>query len=690
MKGSLMNYCSFGYIDPGTGVAFFSLFSWMIGIAVVGFSSLLFFLKKTGLWLKKHQKWVIGSLLVLAFVVLGESILEKKSDFSRKIIILGFDGLSPDIIEQGMKEGKLPNFARLKTEGSYSTLGTTNPSQSPVAWSTFATGQNPGKHGLYDFIKRNPANYGLDLTLANFQGSKACRVIQSKCFWEYASDKNIPSVLLACPMTFPPDKVAGKILAGMGVPDILGTQGTFTFYTSDPTKTRNEVGGKFFPVKKSDLMVLNLLGPRVTGWKGKTENVTVPFKVVIEKPGMVKIEFQKKQLTLQKGKWSGWQEVRFDLDFWKKAHGIFQFLLVNTEPHFELYISPIQFDPRSPLYDISYPRSYSKDLADTLGLFSTQGMPLDTWAVNEKIISEDLFLEQAEEVHKDKKRMLDLEFHKFRSGILFCYFEDSDIIQHMFWRYRDPEHPMYEKDASEKYKNLIVYWYKKMDEILGDILQKIQPDDTLIVLSDHGFDTFRRSVHINTWLRKNGYLTLSNPYSTYGKELLQDIDWSKTKAYSIGFGAIYINQKGRENKGIVSPGEESEKIKKEIAEKLLNWYDEPKGSKVVYKVYDGTEIFQGDFAQEAPDLYIGLNKGYRASWQTALGAVPEILLEDNLRKWSGDHMIAPELIPGVIFCNKKIAKENPSLYDIAPTVLHILGFKKEEMEKCHFDGRPLF
>lgn len=681
----------FSYIDPGTGFVFFSLFSWVAGIAVVIFTASLLFLRKAGMWIKAHKKTVLLLLLFFIFLgIVGKMMLKKESNFAHRIVVLGFDGLSPEVLERGMKEGKLPHFSRLKEEGSYSPLQTTNPPQSPVAWASFATGQNPGKHGVYDFIKRNPLNYSLDLSLMNFHNGKPRKVIQSKCFWEYTSQKHVPIVLLSCPLTFPPSQVTGKMLSGMGVPDILGTQGTFTFYTSEPGDAAQDIGGKVFFIKKSPLMVLHLLGPRIGNWQGKAEHAKVPVKVVLEKPDLAKIEFQQKQFTLQKGKWSGWQEVSFDLGFWKKAHGIFRFLLVETEPHFQLYISPIQFDPRSPLYDISYPASYSTELAEALGLFSTQGMPLDTWAMNEKRVSEDLFLEQLHEVHEERKRMLDLELRKLRSGILFCYFEDSDIVQHMFWRYRDAEHPLYEKDAPEKYKNLIDHWYQKMDAILGDVLQKIQKDDTLIVLSDHGFDTFRRAVHVNTWLRKNGYLSLSNPYSNYGKELLKDIDWSKTKAYSIGFGAIYLNQKGREKEGIVSPGEDSEKLKKEIAEKLLSWYDETKNSKIVNTVYDGKEIFQGNFQKEAPDLYLGFGKGYRSSWQSALGAVPEILLEDNLRKWSGDHLMDPCLIPGVLFCNRKVTHKDPSLYDIAPTILHILGFSKEEIEKCHFDGKPLW
>jgi len=229
-----------------------------------------------------------------------------------------------------------------------------------------------------------------------------------------------------------------------------------------------------------------------------------------------------------------------------------------------------------------------------------------------------------------------------------------------------------------------------VDDILGKTLDKLGPDDVVIVLSDHGFNTFRRSAHLNSWLRKNGYLKLKDPSAASGAELLSDIDWDSTKAYAIGFGAIYLNQRGREAGGIVEPGEETESLKKEIKKKLLEWRDEKYGAKVVNSIYEREEIFWGDYASITPDLYTGFNTGYRASWQTALGAVPENLMEDNLKKWSGSHLFDPGLIPGVLFSNQKVTKQDPSIYDIAPTVMKLTGFGGDELKKSDLDGTPLF
>jgi len=683
------------YIDPGTGMTVVGVGGWLIALLVGFLGVFLASFKKILKFFKNNKKMalviviILAALFALFLAIKGAFMGKQVSTFKNKIVILGFDALSPDIVERLMKEGKLPNLSRLKERGSYSHLATTNPSQSPVAWSGFATGQNPGKNGVFDFIIREPESYKLDLSLSKLEKGLPQRILQTKGFWNYASDEKVPTTVINCPVTFPPDEIYGEMISGMGVPDILGTEGTFTFYTSEELDKANYIGGKCFHVRKSSLMVMNLIGPRVAQGAGKAENVKVPFKAALQDKTAV-IEFQKNKAQLKAGEWSDWQEVTFDLGFMRKAKGIFKFYLVEAEPNFKLYISPINFDPRSPYFKISSPAGYSRELADKIGLYHTQGMPMDTWAVNEGRLSEEPFLQQVDDIFKEKKAMLDYELSRFENGILFCYFEAVDTVQHMFWRYIDPQHPLYEANAPEKYKNMIDSWYQSLDGVLGDVMQKLGPDDTLIVLSDHGFSTFRRAAHINSWLKSNGYLALKNPYADEGAELLLDIDWSKTRAYSIGFGAIYINQQNREGKGIVSPGEQTQQLKDEISEKLQKWVDDKYNEPVIRKVYRKEDIFWGDKAQNAPDLYVGFNKGYRASWQTAMGGVPKDLMEDNLKKWSGDHLIDPALVPGVVFCNRKITKENPSIYDIVPTILKTIGFDEAKLKEGNFDGKPLF
>lgn len=684
----------YAYIDPGSGFTVFSLGAWLIAFLLGSLGIFSLFFKRISGFIKKHKKIILFIILlitILGSVIIGVAMSKRESKFSNKIIILGFDGLSPEIIEPMMEQGRLPNFSRLKEQGSYSYLSTTNPSQSPVAWSGFATGKNPGKHGVFDFIVRNPKTYGLDLSLSNIEKGKAKRVMKSRCFWDYTSEVGVPTIIISCPITFPPDEVYGRMLSGMGVPDILGTEGTFTFYTTVALIKDKDIGGKVFEVERSPVITMNLIGPRVATPGKKAENVKVPFKAVLQEDrNSVSIEYQNKKFELKVGHWSDWKEVAFSLGLFKKARGIFKFYLVETRPEFKLYISPINFDPRNPLFQISHPKGYSKELARNIGLYYTQGMPMDTWAVNEKRLTEEPFLRQVNEVLREKKAMLDYELDRFRKGVLYCYFESPDIIQHMFWRYTDSEHPLYEENAREEYKEMIRTWYKKLDDILGEVMKEIDKEDLIIVLSDHGFNTFRRAIHLNSWLRKNGYLELKNPNAESGRGLLLDIDWSKTKAYAIGFGAIYINQQGREQYGIIRPGGETELLKEEISKKLRQWHDDKYNQPVVNNLYSRQDIFWGDYAEEAPDLCVGFNIGYRASWQTALGAVPKDLIEDNLKKWSGSHLFDPNLIPGVIFTNQEITKENPSIYDITPTILKTIGYDEEKLGKYDFDGKSLF
>ncbi len=331
-----------GYIDPGTG---FTLAGGMAGFIVLilpFLAAILLRLKRIYGFIRRHKRW-FGALLVLGVIVIlaGGVINMRKPVFDKKIVILGFDGLSPEIIEPLTEKGELPNFSRLKEEGSYSRLATTNPPQSPVAWTGFATGTNPGKNGIFDFIVRDPKTYSLKLSLTNMKGLKPVKVKKMPSFWEHALEKKIPTVIIGCPVTFPPDKVYGRMLSGMGVPDILGTEGTFTFYTTEELGKEKDVGGKVFKINRKERMKLYLIGPKKAS-RGKAENVKVPFIATLKNGANgMEINLQGRIIRLKEGKWSDWQEITFSFGLFKKMKGIFKFYLVETRPEFKLYISPI-------------------------------------------------------------------------------------------------------------------------------------------------------------------------------------------------------------------------------------------------------------------------------------------------------------------------------------------------------------
>jgi len=335
-------------------------------------------------------------------------------------------------------------------------------------------------------------------------------------------------------------------------------------------------------------------------------------------------------------------------------------------------MSPINVDPEDPALPVTYPESYAKELAEENGLYYTQGMPEDTWALNQDRIGDDAFLEQSDFIYDETYRQFRYEWKRFRSGLLICYFSTTDPLQHMFYRYIDPEWPGYDAERAKKYGRVIGDTYRKMDKLLGEVLDELDEQTTLIVISDHGFATFRRAVHLNRWLIENGYMVLEDPTRKVGSEFFENVDWSRTRAYAIGLNGLYLNLAGREKYGIVSP-EEADALKEELIAKIEEMVDPEKGAKMVSRVYRGDQAYSGPYAKDAPDLLVGYTRGYRGSWQTALGAAPAALVEDNLKAWSGDHCIDPVLVPGVLFSNRKIAKNDPGLIDIGPTVLKLFS-----------------
>jgi len=674
-----------GYIDPGTGFTIATAGGGFVAFMIGLFGGGLLVVRR---FFKKHPiRAVCGLLLIvviLSFAVYKiAKIFQKDSTMlGKKIILLGFDAMDAALTEAMMEEGKLPNFSKLKIQGSYRRLATTNPPQSPVAWSSFATGQNPGKHGIYDFIRRNPEDYSLDLAVSKIDGRTVRPVKQTPSWWTYTSQKGIRHKIIQCPITFPPDDVHGEMLSGMGVPDIIGTQGTFSFYTTETVKKPKDVGGDVYQVKGEDTVEAVLRGPKTSGRFG-SKVLEIPFSV---KRGdrEAQLNIQEQNISLVQGKISPWISVSFRAGWWKRIHGTVRFVLLETSPGFKLYATPVNFHPEKPLFPISSPKDYAKELTREVGLFATQGMPFDTWAVNEKRIPEDIFLQFSEEIFETKKKILYHELGRFEDGIFFCYFEDADILQHMFMRYTDAAHPIYER--SEKYQKIIETAYQNLDRVLGKVMRLAGPQDIVMVLSDHGMKTFRRAAHINSWLRKHGYLVLKDPGASSAEELLSGVDWSKTRAYAVGFGAVYLNLKGREGKGIVSPGREADDLVRELRKKFRVWTDPQNGQNIVKNVYNGREIFNGPLEEQMPDLYLGFAEGYRASWQTAMGATPAPLIVDNTKKWSGDHLCDPSLVPGVLFSTVKGLKDDPALQDFAPTILRLCGFTEEEIAPFDFDG----
>ena len=282
-----------------------------------------------------------------------------------------------------------------------------------------------------------------------------------------------------------------------------------------------------------------------------------------------------------------------------------------------------------------------------------------------------------DQIMEEKVKMLKYSLSKFRDGVFSFVIDTTDRIQHMFWRCEDKQHPLYDKDVDKKYGGIIRDYYKRADRIAGEIMQGNVDEKTLfIVLSDHGFNTFRTGVNLNRWLIEKGYMVLKeepDPEDKEGGALFQHVDWNKTAAYSLGFSSIYLNLKGREGNGIIQLGTESRSLAKKIGDELATLKDPETMNKIVRKVYLPDEIYSGRYMEDAPDAIIGFDSGYRISWQTAIGGTPRKILEPNLKKWSGDHIVDPELVSGIFFSNQKIKSASPKNIDVAPTVLSAMG-----------------
>jgi predicted AlkP superfamily phosphohydrolase/phosphomutase len=614
---------------------------------------------------------------------------------SRKLIILGIDGLDPDLLTKFMAEGKMPNFARLAEQGSFRRLTTSIPPQSPVAWSNLITGMNAGGHGIFDFIHRDPKTFQLYFSTSRVEGPKhsfhvgswviplgsgsAEQLRHGKAFWEILDEKSVPNYVYRIPANFPPIAAKGKTLSGMGTPDLRGTYGTFTFYTDDPAAAVGAVeGGEVVQVEvKNNRVATNLIGPDNT-FRENSPPATEPFTVDVDPlEPVARIGVQDQQFVLKEGEWSGWVPVEFQLmPLIGNVRGICRFYLKQAHPRFQLYVSPINIDPSNPALPISTPSSYSRDLAKQIGEFHTQGIAEDTKALTAGVLDDKEYLDQARTVLAEHRRAFDVELPKFHQGLFFFYFSSLDLNAHMMWRLTDPSHPAYEAALAAQYGSSLEEFYEQIDQVLGEVMPKVDENTTLLVLSDHGFAPYRRSFNLNTWLLNNGYITRKAGGSGDSSEPFADVDWSRTRAYGLGLNGLYLNLRGREREGIVESGAQADALLREIRRKLLEVRDPKDGSQVITRIDLASEAYQGPYARSGPDALVGYNRGYRAGWKTILGAFPADALEDNTNAWSGDHCMDFTKVPGVLLSNRKIDAQTPSLTDIAPTILSEFGIAK--------------
>jgi predicted AlkP superfamily phosphohydrolase/phosphomutase len=603
-----------------------------------------------------------------------------------KVIVIGLDGLEPTILEPLLDAGQLPNMAALKGRGGLGRVATTSPAQTPVAWSTFATGTNPGGHGIFDFLRRNPANYLPDLALNRYEQKNAFlppRVVNLRRgtpVWERLRSAGINSTVLRCPCTYPPDNMGlrGTMLSGMGVPDLRGGLGTATYYSAAPGPL---VAGEAENVVRLERSGVGSIATHLIGPRNPKDRSDVRQEIILDPDPsagrlVIRSEGTPNELELRPGQWSDWLHIKFKLGFLQSIRGMVRFLLVRLEPHVELYASPVNFEPAAPLFPISSPDEYAGDLAKAIGMYYTAGMIEDHAGLSNQRFNEDAFLAQCEDAWREREAMMLHELERFRAGLFYILYDTSDRVQHMFWRFREPDHPANRGQAPPpEYARVVEDVYRRCDAIVGKALEYADDQTLFIALSDHGFNSFQRGVHLNTWLHDNGLLALKSgvrPGEAAG-DLFAQVDWSKTRAYALGLGGLYLNLQGREAQGIVRP-EDAPPLKAEIARNLSGLQDPGRGGTVAIRsVRPREELYAGPFADESPDLVVNFAAGYRVSWGSSMGEVPEGTFEDNVKKWGGDHIIDPALVPGVLMMNRPFRADGARLLDLAPTILDALG-----------------
>ena len=688
---------------------------------------------------RKSRVAVLLTIVVAAVIILPQVWRQRRaaSKYSQRLVILGFDGLDPALVEKWMREGKLPNMKRLADRGGLYPLRTTESPESPTAWASFATGVNPGKHNIYDFLVRDTSTYLPDLGMVRREPAKflfnyipiAKPKIHSirggESFWVTAGKAGVRSSILTVPVTFPPENVPnGELLSGLPLPDIRGTMGTFYYFATDLSRyeegntefggilkrlamdkgvARTELVGPPNPIVRQRLLALRAKGPSPSDAGRRTmaqlqadEDIRVPMTVRWNRPDKTAtIEIEGKSIHLEPGKMSRWIDLDFRVNFLVRVHGMAQMLLMNADNELQLYVSPVNWKPDNPPVPMSSPASFSGDLFERLGYYRTLGWAEATWPLNEDRMDEKTFMDDLYRAFDDRAQVILSRIDARNWDVLVGVIESTDRVQHMMWRFMDPKHPMYDAALAAKYGDAIERVYRRADQFVGEVAERLDPGTPILIVSDHGFHSWRKAVNLNTWLVQQSYMALGGQQPGEktlddlfgGGEFWENVDWSRTRAYAMGIGQIYFNLRGREAHGIVSPGAESKALADELGARLLTMRDPDDGAPIVRAVYKRDDVYSGEFLKNASELQVGMEDGYRVSWQTTLGGSPQGIVYPNMKKWSGDHGGYDfATTAGVLISNRPVTRTGLSIIDIAPTVLKYFGLQIPG----DIDGKPLF
>ncbi len=625
------------------------------------------------------------ALAPLLLVACADS--DSRSKPGPKVLILGLDGMDHGLTREMLEKGELPTLGKLAKLGGWGSLETSTPPQSPSAWSNFITGLHPGYHAIFDFVQRDPATLTPYLSTSEVAEPRSLKIgslaiplgggeprllRREKPFWWFLSQAGVPATVIKIPAHFPPrDDGDARVISDMGTPDLLGTYGTFTLLTDAPALLSKRVsGGRVEQLHREE-------GRRYTGvlegppspFSAQGKVLSAPVEVLVDrnhKGALIRVGDEEVLLGLKQ--WSGWVPVEMEI-----VSGVYslrsmaRFYLKSLKPRVTVYVSPLNIDPLDQALPVSSPPEYATELARAAGRFYTQGMPEDTKALSGGILTAGEFLQQADLVLEERRRMMGVALEQFKAGFLFFYFGTSDQVGHMFFRHQDSSHAAH-LASDDKHANVLKDVYRELDAEVARAWKTLGPDDLLLVISDHGFGPASYLFDLNGWLSRQGYLTLKEKP---GDGILGHIDWERTQAYGLGLNGLYINMKGREKYGAVPPERGGELLEK-ISGELLSLLHPSTGGQVVTEVTRPDQAYKGPALDRAPDLIVGYGPGFKVSDSSAMGGVGTNLYKVNHGAWGGDHCGDHRLVPGVIFSNKKLRKDNKSLLDLPPTILRRL------------------
>ena len=662
-----------------------------------------------------------------------------------RLVVLGIDGMDPEILAGVIERHpeRTENLSWLVEQGGgIHSLGTANPPQSPVAWTSFITGRDPGGHGIFDFIHRDLGTRAAAGSTTAAGPSKLFGLIPGDVvsnrsgitFWELLAEAGVPADIWRMPINFPVAPAKGVSFPGMMTPAVDSAYGEASLYTTDPL-VRSKV-----PIDKvgkvvDDLLELDgVIETRVIGPdKGHGERAEAKLTIYLDddRQGAV-IATDTRRLPLQVGQWSDFAEVNFKLGFASSISGVVRFFLRSVEPRFEMIASPVNIDPKAPAMPVSFPESAASDLADAIGTYYTQGMAEDVGSFKNEMMSPEEFLDQSTLVYTERKRMmeyaLDRYLAKSEGGLLFFYFSTVDLMSHMLWRFADEQHPDHPAEYADR---STAQWMERQDavfgEVLDDIYLRVEPvlgdlrarmdaagePWELILMSDHGFAPYYREFALNTWLLENGYLVLQEGQE---REKIAErvsrssqvsiatpgvVDWSKTRAYGMGFNGLYLNLAGREGDdprtkdvkeaGIVTEAEK-DALLAELKMALEAYRDPDTNQQVILRAAIASEEYQGtERLDDAPDILVGYASGYDNSDAASLGRIPKNVVQDNAGfTFNGSHLMAPEEVPGILLSTRKPRPDSHGLEDLTAEVLGHYGVDPVEgmIGSRVFDSQP--